>query len=870
MAPRPSTRWGDGSDGAEPTDRGAACCKIYAMSPVATDEDMLERPVRFIPPDGEDAEWPEVDDWNDYEWAHWLSEHNKYPYLRHWSTADIAQYLHYDRYTYGWGIKKGLSTPFTWFYKPTPVAVPFHSSKTPNILFGGAAGGSKSHSARHDAYRHALIIPEFRAIIMRRTFQELERDHLDKANSECTKVNTFLGEERFQFLKGDHKVIIDVHGPGRESVILFGHCQNLGDEEKYLGPAYDAFYPDEMATFEKKQIIGVGGRLRSANRKIVATMRGTSNPGGAHTLWLKDYFIDRVEDVIRQENPKYRAERYQFIQAMLWDNPYYMDPDGTYTNYEERLFAYDPERRRQLLMGDWTALAGQFFPEFSVARHVKDLPIPPGCKIERWLDWGYDPHYGMCKWVACLPNGRLYVFYEYKFNGAQARQKMVASEVAARIKRYTLDDVLQLVKSTRVNKTIADPSMWSADGHTGEDYSETFARCGVSLTKADNDRVMGWGRLRHWFRDAPDGLPWIMFHPRCVTSIRTIPGLVRDKSDPDDVDTTGEDHAADACFPADTKVVARRGDVPISLLGVWDEVWTRQGWKKVDAVFRVGVRPTVKITLQNGIQLRGTPDHKVWVEGYGFVPLSYIRYGDMMRTCIPTSSDSTREKHGSRDSGLSPQGTTSTIRMETRQTTASRISSVYPAQFISAFTQWLNQWWRGCVTAVGEAISLGVRGGVDSAPTVVSLSGGETAIPMTLTGDVLGVAGHSGSTDTVKSDSAPVPVHPPARMQDPKSQQSVDGVESRLLPDRQMRCGVLSAVVSVQSEPECVVYNITVDEAHEYFAEGILVANCRYGVMARPTPTVMRLAAPIILAGSIADMVGSLTPSTVRRPGMIS
>ena len=38
-----------------------------------------------------------------------------------------------------------------------------------------------------------------------------------------------------------------------------------------------------------------------------------------------------------------------------------------------------------------------------------------------------------------------------------------------------------------------------------------------------------------------------MFHPRCVTTIRTIPGLVRDKNDPDDVDTTGEDHPADTC-----------------------------------------------------------------------------------------------------------------------------------------------------------------------------------------------------------------------------------------------------------------------------------------------------------------------------------
>lgn len=507
---------------------------------------LLENPVRFIPPGGPDAEWPEVGDWTDKNWEHWLLEHNKFSFLRQWTDEEVAQYLLTDRYAYGLGFGKVKGQVDHWFYNPTPVAVPFHSSKTPNILFGGAAGGSKSHSARHDAYRHCFAIPEFRAIIMRRTFEELKRNHLDKARSECERMNSFFGKDIINLITTEHEIRVDCHGRGRESKIIFGHCQNLGDEEKYLGDAYDAFYPDEMATFEKKQIIGIAGRLRSEKRGIVARLGGTSNPGGAHTLWLKDYFIDKDEAHIREENPKYRASRYQFIQAMLYDNPYYMDPDGTYTNYEERLFAYDPERRRQLLLGDWTALAGQFFPEFHPARHVADLPIPAGCKIERWIDWGYDPHYGICLWVACLPNGRLYAFYEYKFNGANAREKLVASEVAKRIKHYTHEDVFQLARAKRITKSIGDPSMWGADGHTGEDYSETFARCGVPMIQADNDRVMGWGRLRHWFRVAPDGLPWIIFHPRCVSAIRTIPGVVRDKNDPDDIDTTGEDHPVDA------------------------------------------------------------------------------------------------------------------------------------------------------------------------------------------------------------------------------------------------------------------------------------------------------------------------------------
>lgn len=505
---------------------------------------LLDEPVRFSPPNNA-TEWPPVDEWDQSHWAHWLREHNKYPYLKQWSEEAIQQYVTVDRYRYGLSLRRTKTEDPTWFYNPTPIAVPYHATKVPNILFGGAAGGSKSHSARWDAYRHCFAIPEFVAIIMRRTHEELKRNHLQHAKRESERINAFFGKEIMAVVGSEHEIRFHCHGPGRDSLIIFGHCQNVGDEEKYLGDAYDAFYPDEMATFEKKQIIGVQGRLRSAKRGVVARLGGTSNPGGAHTLWLKDYFIDKNESKIREENPKYRPHRYTFIQAMLYDNPYYMDPDGSYDNYEERLFAYDAERRKQLLLGDWDALSGQFFPEFSKMKHVANLPIPPGCKIERWIDWGYSPHYGMCLWVAMLPSGRAYVFYEWKFNGETAKRLLVAAEVAQKIKRLTLDEVFPLVRAKRITKSIGDPSMWGGDGHSGEDYAETFGNNGVPMIKGDNDRVLGWGRLRHWFRDAPDGLPWMMFHPRCEVCIRTIPAAVRDKDDPDDVDTNCEDHPLD-------------------------------------------------------------------------------------------------------------------------------------------------------------------------------------------------------------------------------------------------------------------------------------------------------------------------------------
>ena len=297
-----------------------------------------------------------------------------------------------------------------------------------------------------------------------------------------------------------------------------------------------------MATFEKQQIIGVAGRLRTEKPGVTARLVGSSNPGGAHTLWLKEWFIDKT--VSPAEHPLYRPEDYSFIPARLYDNPYYMDPDGTYDRYVGRLYAYARQRRKQLLDGDWSALTGQFFEEWQTRQHVDVLPIPAGCKIERWIDWGYAPHPGVCHWVACFPNGRLYVFAEWVFNG-QGRQLYVAGEVAQRIKTLTKEIVLPQTKGN-LGKSVGDPSMFAKTGHTGESYAETFARQGVRLIPGDNDRVLGWGRFRHWLRPHPEGGAWLMWHPECAYAIRTIPSLIHDTTAADDLDTDGEDHAADA------------------------------------------------------------------------------------------------------------------------------------------------------------------------------------------------------------------------------------------------------------------------------------------------------------------------------------
>ncbi len=201
--------------------------------------------------------------------------------------------------------------------------------------------------------------------------------------------------------------------------------------------------------------------------------------------------------------------------------------------------------------GNWDIFPGQYFKEWRRSVHVADLTIPPGVDRLRGLDWGY-LRPGVCLWVACLPDGRLYVEDEYVFTETIAQD--VAREIAARTN----------ARGVKVRYTSADPAMWIRDGQSGESIAETFARERVPLQAANHERVNGWQRVRHWLRLAPDGLPWLMVSPRCAYLSRTMPGLMTDHAKPEDVNTDGEDHAADALRyllmsrPAPTQALGRR------------------------------------------------------------------------------------------------------------------------------------------------------------------------------------------------------------------------------------------------------------------------------------------------------------------------
>ena len=71
---------------------------------------------------------------------------------------------------------------------------------------------------------------------------------------------------------------------------------------------------------------------------------------------------------------------------------------------------------------------------------------------------------------------------------------------------------------------------------------------GLVVERGNRERKSGKARVHSYLSIAPDKKPWWMiFADRCPNLVRTLPELVLDENDTEDVDTRQEDHAYDSC-----------------------------------------------------------------------------------------------------------------------------------------------------------------------------------------------------------------------------------------------------------------------------------------------------------------------------------
>lgn len=407
---------------------------------------------------------------------------------------------------------------FTPGYHPFPHQQRFHDAEARYVLFGGAAGPGKSAALLQDAIAFCRQHPGVNAYLLRRTYPELEDTLIAEFLKHCpTEWATY----NFQ----SHTAVF-----GNSSRLRFRHCNHANVPYRYKSTNIDWLGIDELTEMPFAWWQYLCSRLRASRAGVSPRFRASTNPGGVGHHAVKSLWVDRDAEFAAEPEVHFDLRDFEFIPARVTDNAWIMEHDP---DYVRRLESLPETERKALLHGDWNVFAGQYFTEWLEAAHVVEpFEVPVGWP--RWTSTDDGETNPWCTlWLTLDPaTGIVYVYREHY----AAKQRL----------EWHVEEVRTQSEGEVYRLQVADPAMWGSANRSEGSRAEQAERLGLGpLTAGNNNRIAGWTLVKGGLHRSPDG-PTLQVFRTCRNLIRTLPGLIHDKQRPEDLDTTGEDHAADA------------------------------------------------------------------------------------------------------------------------------------------------------------------------------------------------------------------------------------------------------------------------------------------------------------------------------------
>jgi len=769
------------------------------------------------------------------------------------------------------------------------------SGPVEEFLYGGQSGGGKSHLARAVGVAVCVRWPGVRVPLFRRKYTELEDSHIPWIQQEigAPVASYHATHHELRFANG--------------SVLMFRHLDHEGDMYDYNTAEWGALLIDQAEMFTENMIRFLRHRVRQSRERYPdwrPVLFYSANPGGLSHQYLRNGFV-RVPGV--REGEAHQAPRADgghrrcYLPARLRDNPS-LDAE----EYRRRLEGLPAHLVEAYLTGNWDYVVGAFFSEWRARdlegrpwhvwpedyargyyRVPREAPFPP----HDWPHWaavdGGVQDRWVTLWAARAPDRRVVLYREAHGVGVQV------PEQAQRITAASAG-------GARLERILADPAMFNRRANLTVSDAEVYAQQRVSLTPATNAREPGWRRVREALRGTgrDDGLPGLVVLEReetgltCPYLVDTLPVLLGDPDRPEDIlHSLGKKQDDHACLVAGTLVATQQGALPIEQVRPGMKVWTRGGLRRVLASGVTAHKaPVWRYVFSNGGTLTATPTHPVLRANGTWAPLDTVRYDDIIQVWAPSGdreresgssttacrstatqlpdtrrfAATTRQALGGRSGvligsivrsirtrmGQSRKATKSTTGMATRPITPPPIWNYGRPGSTKRPTSWQHL----VLLRAATWSSLSGRRGVGINPLKGSPGTARTAsgsgnsarrasTPATSAGNRIGprigariasvataARRHGDARSALMTWSGCVPSAGPR------------SASTATCPPRPVHASVARLCGSAPAGT-ATVYNLTVEGAHEFYANGVLVHNCdclRYLVMPAAVPDVTR------------------------------
>ena len=414
----------------------------------------------------------------------------------------------------------------------------FLSCPVREVFAHGNRGGGKTEIL---LVKYLMYVGKFgsawRGIIFRREYK-----HLDDLIAKSKRLFRTLGvKARWMSSKSDYKWVFET---GEE--LLFRSMKDPEDYWNYHGHEYPFIGWEELTNYPDDACYA---RMRSCNRCPVPNVPkfylSTGNPYGAGHGWVKQRFIDPAEDrvIVQDEKGNQRVS----IRVSLEDNKSMTENDPEYIDMLDSI--ENDALREAWRKGSWNIVVGGFFQGiWDYDRHVvDDFDIPDDWLHWRAHDWGYAKP-SSTGWYAKDPDtGIIYRYRElYTWTGKRnIGTRASPDEVAKRIHEMEAEE---LARGVVFRNNPADTNLWA---------STSVKVAGREITPAQLMREQGvnWVPARKGPGSRVAGLQIMVsllkqdkfkvFRKACPQFLATVPPIMPDPDNWDDVDTTMEDHVLD-------------------------------------------------------------------------------------------------------------------------------------------------------------------------------------------------------------------------------------------------------------------------------------------------------------------------------------
>ncbi len=401
------------------------------------------------------------------------------------------------------------------------------------------------------------------------------------------------------------------------SVIVVG---GLDNPDKIMSAEYDLIFIQEATDATVEDWEKCTTRLRNGRVSFQQLLADCNPQQPSH--WLKK----RCDE-----------GRTVMLHSRHEDNPTLFTEQGELTfkgeNYMRTLDNLTGVRKERLRYGRWAAAEGMIYEDWTPANLSDRKQLPPDWPRYWGVDFGYTNPFVWQQW-AVDPDGRLYLEKEiYRTKRlVEDHAKDILDVVAPNGKwryprpvailadhdaedRATLERHLG-IGTTAANKNVSEgiQAVQARIKVAGDGLPRLFI-CRDSLVSVDVELREAGKPTRT--AEEVEGYVW-----------KPKPNGTIERPEPDEP-LKLNDHG---CLVAGTMVLTDRGEQPIEWMRAGERVWTREGWRTVLAAGMTQISaPVLRVELSTGRALIGTGDHPVWVEGQGWVRLDALRYGDRLQ-----------------------------------------------------------------------------------------------------------------------------------------------------------------------------------------------------------------------------------------------